>query len=90
MRRFALLAYPESFFTEQQQQQGNKNMRQVKFIAAALVVALSAIAAPAAFAADKTDMDATVEVGKPLQYLKPLSDDQPVKLNGIADLKKES
>ncbi len=62
-------------------------MRQVKFIATALVVALSTIATPAALAAD--NMDITIEVGKPLKYLKPITDDKPAKLNGIADLTKD-
>ncbi len=62
-------------------------MRPVKFIATALVVAFSTIATPAAFAAD--NMDITIEVGKPLKYLKPITDDKPAKLNGISDLTKD-
>ncbi len=60
-------------------------MRQVKYIAAALAVALSAIAAPAAFAADKPSMDKTVSVGKPIKYLKPITAD---KLTKFAEVKK--
>jgi hypothetical protein len=55
-------------------------MRQVTFIAAAVAVALSAIAAPAALAAGTVDMNTTVETGKPFKYLKPITVDKPNKL----------
>lgn len=63
-------------------------MRQVKFIAAAVVVALSAIAASCASAANQNEMDATVATGKPLKYLKPITFDKPNQF-GVAEVKKD-
>ena len=84
-RHFTLFNGSEEFF--QKEKQGNKNMRHVKFITAALAVALSAVAAPLATAADKTQ-PALIDTGKPIKYLKPITFDKPNEF-GFAEVKKD-
>jgi len=64
-------------------------MRQAKFIAAAIAVAFSAMAAPAADAQSSNQMDISVEAGKPLKYLKPITFDKPNKF-GVTEVKKDA